>query len=94
MIIGSLILELDIPTSTSLKDKRQVIRSVQHRLRNQFNVSVAEVGRQNERQFAVLAVVCVGSSQAYVHGLLMKAANWVESARLDCMVADYEMEFF
>jgi len=94
MIIGSLVFELEIPHATSLKDKRQVIKSLQTRLRNQFNISVAEVDKQNQWQYAVIAVVCVASSQKYAHGLLTKVATWVEESRLDCVLGHYEMEFF
>jgi hypothetical protein len=61
MNIGLMTLELFLPASSSLKDKRKVIQSLQHRLRNRFNVSVAEVGRQELWQRASIAVVSVGS---------------------------------
>lgn len=93
MIIGSLILTIDIPASSSLKDKRRVIKSIQSRLRNEFNVSVAEIDHQDNRQSSVIAVVCVSSDQRYAHGLLTKAATWVENAHLDYVLVDYEMEF-
>ncbi len=93
MIIGSLILTIDIPASSSLKEKRRVIKSIQSRLRNEFNVSVAEIDHQENRQSSVIAVVCVSSDQHYAHGLLIKAATWLENARLDCVLVDYEMEF-
>ena len=43
MVIGVCTLELSIPTATSLKHKRGVVKSVVARLQNEFNVSVAEV---------------------------------------------------
>lgn len=94
MVIGLLTLELYIPMAQSLKDKRQVIKSLQARLRNEFNVSVAEVGRQDNRQNAVIAVVCVTSDHNYAHGLLSRAAEWVEKTRLDCALTDYQLEFW
>jgi len=90
-VIGLLTIDLALPAAQSLKDKRQVIKSVQGRLRNQFNVSVAEVGGQNSHRQAVLAVVCVSSDERYAQGLLQKAANWVEDTRLDCEFVDYQI---
>ena len=92
MIIGALTLELNIPLAHSLKDKRQVLRSLQARLRNEFNVSVAEVAAQDKRQTGVIGVVCVASDRDYAHGLLMKVIAMVERLRLDCDLVDYEIE--
>jgi uncharacterized protein len=60
MIVGSLRVRLLIREARSLKDKRQVVLSIKDRLRNQYNVSVAEVDQQDQRQVAVLglAMVC------------------------------------
>lgn len=91
MVIGVLSIELGIPAH-SLKDKRQVLRSLQARLRNKFNVSVAEVADQNRHDFGVIGVVCVTSDRAYAHGLLMKVIKMVEETRLDCDLVDYEIE--
>ncbi len=93
MVIGICTIDLDIPMATSLKDKRQVLRSTTTRLRNQFNVAVAEVDRQDARQTAVIGVVTVSSDRAYAHGLLTRVAKWVDETRLDCVLVDYEIEF-
>ena len=92
MIIGVCTLELNIPMATSLKDKRKVIKSLTARLRNTFNVAVAEVDRQESRQVAVIAVATVSSDKDYAHGLLTRVAGWVEKSRLDCELVDFEIE--
>jgi uncharacterized protein YlxP (DUF503 family) len=92
MVIGVCTLELSIPSATSLKDKRQVIKSVIARLRNQFNVSVAEVDLLDVRQGAIIAIVTVSNDRKYAHGLLTRTAHWVEETRLDCELVDYEIE--
>lgn len=66
MVVGSLRVRLLIRESRSLKDKRQVVRSIKDRLRNSFNVSVAEVDAQDHRQLAVLGVALVGSDVHHV----------------------------
>src|ERR687898_250731 len=53
MIVGSLRVRLLVRESRSLKDKRQVVRSIKDRLRNTFHVSVAEVDAQDDRQLEV-----------------------------------------
>jgi uncharacterized protein YlxP (DUF503 family) len=64
MIVGSLRVRLLLRESRSLKDKRQVLNSIKDRLRNGFNISVAEVDENDNRQIAVLGIALVGS-EAY-----------------------------
>jgi uncharacterized protein YlxP (DUF503 family) len=94
VVIGLLTLELNIPSAHSLKDKRRVLKSLQARLRNEFNISVAEVSEHDIWRNAVIAVVCVSNDSKYAHGLLNRVANWIENARLDCVLADYQIELF
>ena len=70
MIVGSLRVRLLIRESRSLKDKRQVVRSIKDRLRNGFNVSVAEVEAEDNRQVAVLGFATVGNESAPVRAVL------------------------
>jgi uncharacterized protein YlxP (DUF503 family) len=66
MIVGSLRVRLLVREARSLKDKRQVLRSIKDRLRNEFNVSVAEVEAQDNRQLIVLGLAMVGNEGKYV----------------------------
>jgi hypothetical protein len=66
MIVGSLRVRLLVRESQSLKDKRQVVRSIMDRLRNSFNVSVAEVDALDHRQLVVLGVAMVGTENSHV----------------------------
>jgi len=91
MIIGVCTIELDIPAA-SLKDKRRVIKSIIARLRNKFNISVAEVDHLDSWQRGVIAAVAVSNDRDYVHGLMSRVAGWVEESRLDCELVDYEIE--
>ena len=72
MFVGLCTIELFIPDSGSLKDKRQVIKSIKDRVRQNFNVSVAEVDGNNLWQRAVLGVACVGNEKRYINGVLDK----------------------
>ena len=66
MIVGSLRVRLLVRESRSLKDKRQVVRSIKDRLQNRFNVSVAEVEAQDHRQLVVLGLAMVADEAAPV----------------------------
>ena len=59
-------MRLLVRESRSLKDKRQVVRSITDRLRNRFNVSVAEVEAQDHRQLAVLGLAMVSNEASHV----------------------------
>ncbi len=79
MIIGLLEAEISIPESRSLKDKRQVIRSIKDRILNSMNVSVAETGRQDARQFAELAFVTVSAQKQVVDKRLSAVQQQLQS---------------
>jgi uncharacterized protein len=69
-MIAHLTLEIRIEGAHSLKDKRQVIRSVKDGLRTRFNVSVAEIDPSPAWQRATLGVVSISSSRDYLDGLM------------------------
>ena len=79
IIVGLCTIELFIPDSQSLKDKRQVLLSVKDRLRQKFNVSVAEVDGQDLWQKAVLALACVANDGRHVNQILDLALSLIRS---------------
>ena len=92
MVIGLCTIDLHLPGANSLKDKRSVLKSVMRRVRNEFNVSIAEVEQQDVWRSAVIAVVAVSSDRAYAHGLLTRVVQWIERTRLDAELIDYQIE--
>jgi len=72
MPIATLTLELRIEGARSLKDKRQVLRSLKDKLRQSFNVSVAELDETNLWQRATIGVVSISSSRDYLAGLMQQ----------------------
>ena len=92
MVIGVLTVELQVPESNSLKQKRQVLRSVIAHVRHEFNVSIAEVGHQDSWQLATLEVACVSGEADYVHGLLERVVKTVDSGHFDLVLLSYETE--
>lgn len=78
--IAYLTLEIRIEAAHSLKNKRQVIRSVKDRLRNSFNVAVAEMDATDLWQRATLGVVGISDSRDYLEGLMRNVER--EAVRL------------
>jgi uncharacterized protein YlxP (DUF503 family) len=85
MVIGVCTIELRIHGGRSLKEKRRVLRSVKDRIRNRFNVSIAEVGYQDKWQRALLGFVAVSNDRS---GLLESVVSAVDSMGVAEIVDD------
>ncbi|HET7107338.1 MAG TPA: DUF503 domain-containing protein [Candidatus Acidoferrum sp.] len=72
MPVGLLTLELHIADAQSLKDKRQVLRSLKDRLRAHFNVAVAELDFEDTWQRSVIGVVTLANEERHVEEALQK----------------------
>ena len=83
---------LHLPSSASLKDKRQVVRSVLARLRNEFGVAAAEVDRQDTWQIAVLGMAYVSADASHAEEVLDHAVRYIEESRPDLAVTDIQVE--
>jgi uncharacterized protein YlxP (DUF503 family) len=88
--IGVITFELRIDDSQSLKDKRHYVKGLKDRLRNKFNVSVAEIDAQDSWQRGVVACVTVSSDQKYAEQLLQaverEAASFLGGILVDATV--------
>ena len=91
--IGLLTVDLQIHGNRSLKGKRKVVKSITTRLRNKFNVSVAEVDFQDKWQRCRLGVSAVSDDTRLVDSQLNQVVNVIEGMGL-AVVLDYEIEFF
>jgi uncharacterized protein YlxP (DUF503 family) len=80
MPVGLLTLELHIPDAQSLKDKRQVLRSLKDRLRGRFNVAVAELDHQDTWQRALIGIVTISAEESHLEESLQHVFD--ESERL------------
>ncbi len=94
MFVAVCTLELDIPGSHSLKDKRHVVKSVVARVRQAFNVSIAEVDSLDSWQHATIGIVCVSGDADYARGLLSKVIDNIERSRMDAVIEDYTIELW
>lgn len=93
MVIGSLELELFISHAQSLKEKRSVVRRIVDRVRNKFNVSVAEVDCLDLHQRAVIGVVAVSNDQKFTNSVLNQVHRFVEGLFL-AEVIGVQMMFY
>ena len=92
MAVGVCRLTLRLPENGSLKGKRQLIRSVTARLRNKFNVAVAEVDNNDRWQVATLGITCVSNDAGHAREVLDHVVAFVQQQRLDAELLDSEIE--
>jgi uncharacterized protein len=92
MIIGACEITLHLPDSRSLKDKRQIVKSIIARVRNQFDVAVAEVDENDRWQVAVIGISCVSNSSQLAAELLEGIQRFIEETRPDLLLSNAETE--
>jgi len=74
-------LKFHVAQACSLKDKRRALKSFKDRLKNKFNVSVAEVDGADNRRWAVVAIAMAGSDRRHLEGALQQVVNTAERDR-------------
>ena len=82
MVIGVMRLTLFLPENHSLKGKRQVLRAIKDRVRNKFNVSIAEAGDHDLWQRALLGISQVGTDQAFVDAALREVVRAIDDMQI------------
>lgn len=92
MVLAYAFFDIHLPGCRSLKEKRMVVKSLKSRIRNEFEISAAEVGGQDLLQRCELGVAVVGPDQAPLDALLQGVLRFVES-NLEGEILDYRNEF-
>ena len=92
MNVGICKIKLRLPENLSLKGKRRVLKSITARLKNKFNVSVAEVDDHDLWQLATLGICCVSNDKRYTNEVLSKVVNFIANGRFEVEILDYEIE--
>jgi uncharacterized protein YlxP (DUF503 family) len=92
MNVAACRISLRLPENDSLKGKRQVLKSLTTRLRNRYNVSVAEVDSNDSWQMVCLGISCVSNSARHANEVISKVVAFIEHSRLDAELLDYEVE--
>ncbi len=90
MTVGCCSLKFFLHGNRSLKGKRRVIKSMRDRIKNKFNVAIAEVGDQDEWQKIHLGIAAVSSDSQYVDGLMNQVVDFIDNLHLaemtDCKI--------
>mgnify|MGYP003541489794 FL=1 len=79
MMVGLCTVELHIPDVQSLKGKRQVLSSLKTRLRNRFNISIAEIDEHDLWQKSILGIACVANETGRVNQTLDQVLNLIRA---------------
>ena len=90
--VGLVHLKFHVAQAKSLKDKRRILKSFKDRLKNGYNVSVAEVDGLDTHRSAVLAVAMAGNDKHYVEGALQKIVNAAANHR-DMLLIEHEVQW-
>lgn len=77
MVIGALHIEVHVPQTQSLKDRRSVLKSLKDQLRGRFNIAVAELDADEKWQRAAVGIAAVGDTRASVEKALRQVTQWL-----------------
>ena len=92
MNVGVCRVRLRLPENLSLKGKRQVVKPITTRVRNKFNVSVAEIDDHDLWQLATIGICCVSNNKRHTNEVLSKVVEFIIGGRFEVEVVDYEIE--
>jgi uncharacterized protein YlxP (DUF503 family) len=92
MNVGICRIKLHISQSRSLKDKRRIVKSMVSRLRNQYNISIAEVDDQDLWQLVTLGISCVSNHNQHVDEILSKVMGFISSNYPELEIVDHQTE--
>jgi hypothetical protein len=92
MNLGVCQVKLRLPENQSLKGKRQVLKSIITRVRNNYNVAIAEVDEQDLWQLATLGIACVSNDARQVNKVLSKVVDFISRSKFEIEILDYEIE--
>jgi uncharacterized protein YlxP (DUF503 family) len=92
MNVGICRIKLHISQSRSLKDKRRIVKSIVSRLRNQYNISIAEVDDQDLWQLVTLGISCVSNHNQHVDEILSRVIGFITSNYPELEIVDHQTE--
>jgi len=91
LIIGALTVELQLGDANSLKEKRRILKSLIERIKNRFNVSVAEVAEHDLWQRATIGISIVSCDQTFVHKVFAAVIKFID-AQGTVLITNYQTE--
>jgi uncharacterized protein YlxP (DUF503 family) len=92
MVIAYALFDLHLPGCRGLKEKRMIVKSLKARIRNEFEISAAEIAHQDLLQRAAIGVAAVGGDQPTLDAVLQHVLRFVEE-NLDGEILEYRNEF-
>ena len=92
MNIGVCRINLRLPENSSLKGKRQVLKSMMARIRSKFDVAVAEVDDNELWQLTTIGICCINNDRRHANQVLSKVVGFVVNSRFEVEILDYEIE--
>jgi uncharacterized protein len=90
--VGICTIKLRLPDNLSLKGKRQVVKSLTARLKNKFDISVAEVEDNDLWQLATIGICFISNDKRFTNEVLSKTVDFVTNSQGDYQMLDYEIE--
>ena len=94
MSLGLLTLQIQLPGCSSLKEKRSRLKPLLARLHKEFNISIADIGRQDAWQEAVLGCALVSNNPAYTQRALSEITRWIERNWPDVSLVEDRLELY
>ena len=85
-------LKLHIPENQSLKGKRRIVKSIISKLRNQYNISIAEVDDQDLWQLATLGISCVSNNGQHIDETITNIINFIAHNYPELEIVSQEIE--
>jgi uncharacterized protein YlxP (DUF503 family) len=92
MNVGICKVKLHLPENSSLKGKRQVVKSITARVQHKFNVSIAEVDDNDLWQIATIGICYVSNDQRHTNEVLSRVVKFIRDTRFEAELLDYEIE--
>lgn len=92
MNVGVCKIRIRLPENSSLKGKRQVIKSITARVGSKFNVAVAEIEDQDLWQLATIGISCVSNDKRHANEVLSTVVNFITDSQFDVEILGYEIE--
>ena len=93
MVVGLANIDIHIPESGSLKSKRQLLKRIKDRVKNKFNVSIAEVGHNDLWQRTTIGVSVVANDKKFANQVLSKVVEQINKEN-GVQILDYSIEIF
>lgn len=92
MIVGTCTVYLNAPYVFSLKEKRMIVKSIIERVKNKFNVSIAEVSNQDIHKSVVIGFACVTNRTDHANSIIENVINFIDKISKEAEIIDTVIE--